>query len=275
VRTAGNPDTHVILRGGRFGPNFEASHVGKALDLIGAAGLPRRLMVDASHGNSGKDHRRQPVVAASIAEQVAAGERGLAGVMLESFLAAGRQEPGPPATLAYGQSVTDACLDFETTAAVLDHLAAAVRSRREFLCQTGRARAPLTHHGQPGQRLVDPLLRHPEQPLPFAIVEHLASELQSATCEPGDVIFREGQHGERFYIIAAGQARAGKDGKQLSELGAGDSFGGIALPRYTELFEQSVIVNSALAQVSPRPSPPCPALRVSRVGQRTPAVSAG
>jgi hypothetical protein len=89
------------------------------------------------------------------------------------------------------------------------------------------------------------------------------------------VIFREGQHGERFYIIAAGQARAGKDGKQLSELGAGDSFGGIALPRYTELFEQSVIVNSALAQVSPCPSPPCPALRVSRVGRRTPAVSAG
>jgi 3-deoxy-7-phosphoheptulonate synthase len=133
VTTAGNSDTHVILRGGRSGPNYEASHVAKALDLIEGAGLPRRVMVDASHGNSGKDHRRQPAVAASIAEQVAAGERGLTGVMLESFLRAGRQEPGPPATLTYGQSVTDACLDFETTAAVLDGLAAAVRSRRNVL----------------------------------------------------------------------------------------------------------------------------------------------
>jgi 3-deoxy-7-phosphoheptulonate synthase len=72
-------------------------------------------------------------VAASIAEQVAAGEDGLAGVMLESFLAEGRQEPGPPATLTYGRSVTDACMDIGTTAAVLDELAAAVRSRRSFL----------------------------------------------------------------------------------------------------------------------------------------------
>jgi 3-deoxy-7-phosphoheptulonate synthase len=131
VTTAGNADTHVILRGGRSGPNYEASHTAKALDLIAAAGLPRRLMVDASHGNSGKDHRRQPVVTASIAEQVAAGERGLTGVMLESFLVEGRQEPGPPHTLTYGQSVTDACMDFATTAAVLAELAAAVRTRRQ------------------------------------------------------------------------------------------------------------------------------------------------
>jgi 3-deoxy-7-phosphoheptulonate synthase len=130
VTTAGNPDTHVILRGGRAGPNYEASDIAKALDLIGAAGLPGRLMVDASHGNSGKDHRRQPAVAAAIAGQVAAGERGLAGVMLESFLREGRQEPGPPATLTYGQSVTDACMDFATTAAVLAELAGAVSSRR-------------------------------------------------------------------------------------------------------------------------------------------------
>jgi 3-deoxy-7-phosphoheptulonate synthase len=133
VTTAGNPDTHVILRGGRGGPNYEASHVAKALDLITTAGLPRRLMIDASHGNSVKDHRRQPAVAAAIAEQVAAGEYGVTGVMLESFLQAGRQEPGPPATLIYGQSVTDACLDIDTTAAVLDALAAAVQSRRNAL----------------------------------------------------------------------------------------------------------------------------------------------
>jgi 3-deoxy-7-phosphoheptulonate synthase len=133
VTTAGNSDTHVILRGGRSGPNYEASHVAKALDLIEGAGLPRRVMVDASHGNSGKDHRRQPFVATSIAEQVAAGEGGLTGVMLESFIAEGRQEPGPPGTLTYGQSVTDACMDVGTTAAVLEDLAAAVRSRRSFL----------------------------------------------------------------------------------------------------------------------------------------------
>ena len=143
VTTAGNPDTHVILRGGRGGPNYEASHVAKALDLITTAGLPRRLMVDASHGNSGKDHRRQPAVAAAIAEQVAAGEHGVTGVMLESFLQAGRQEPGPPATLTYGQSVTDACLDIDTTAAVLDTLAASVRTRRTtLLTRTVRGPAP-------------------------------------------------------------------------------------------------------------------------------------
>jgi 3-deoxy-7-phosphoheptulonate synthase len=90
-------------------------------------------MVDASHGNSGKDHRRQPLVATAIADQVGTGENGLTGVMLESFLREGKQEPGSPATLTYGQSVTDACMDFETTAAVLDNLAAAVRSRRKFL----------------------------------------------------------------------------------------------------------------------------------------------
>jgi len=81
VTTAGNPDTHVILRGGRSGPNYEASHVTKALDLIAGAGLPRRLMVDASHGNSVKDHRRQPVVAASIADQAAARPSSTAAVV--------------------------------------------------------------------------------------------------------------------------------------------------------------------------------------------------
>ncbi len=133
VKTAGNPDTHVVLRGGQTGPNYGASHVSKALDMVAGAGLPRRLMVDASHGNSWKDHRRQPLVAAALADQVAAGERGLTGVMLESFLREGRQEPGSQATLTYGQSVTDACMDIGTTAGVLDGLAAAVRSRRNWL----------------------------------------------------------------------------------------------------------------------------------------------
>jgi 3-deoxy-7-phosphoheptulonate synthase len=129
VTTAGNPDCHVILRGGRSGPNYQAGQVTQALATITAAGLPRRVMVDASHGNSGKDHRRQPAVAGSLAEQVAGGELGLVGVMLESFLRAGRQEPGDPAELAYGQSITDACMDVDTTSAVFSALATARRRR--------------------------------------------------------------------------------------------------------------------------------------------------
>ncbi len=130
VRTAGNPDTHVVLRGGQAGPNYAAGHIAAALDMITGAGLPRRLMVDASHGNSWKDHTRQPLVAAALADQIAAGEPGLTGVMLESFLRAGRQEPASQATLTYGQSITDACIDIATTAGILHDLAAAVRSRR-------------------------------------------------------------------------------------------------------------------------------------------------
>jgi 3-deoxy-7-phosphoheptulonate synthase len=149
VSTSGNVDTHVILRGGRSGPNYSASHVAKALDLVTAAGLPRRLMVDASHGNSRKDHRRQPEVARTLAEQISAGERGVCGVMLESFLVAGRQDPGDPATLTYGQSVTDACMDIEMTSATLEALAASVSHRRQSssdLSRTVPGRLPTAGH---------------------------------------------------------------------------------------------------------------------------------
>ncbi len=135
VTTSGNPDTHVILRGGRSGPNYSSSHVTKALDLISAAGLPRRIMVDASHGNSGKDHTKQLGVADSLAEQLAAGQHGVAGVMLESFLVAGRQDPGDPATLTYGQSVTDACMDIDMTASALHTLAESVQARRRYVSE--------------------------------------------------------------------------------------------------------------------------------------------
>jgi 3-deoxy-7-phosphoheptulonate synthase len=135
VTTSGNPDTHVILRGGRSGPNYSSSHVSKALDLIAAARLPRRIMVDASHGNSGKDHTRQLGVADSLSEQLTSGEQGLVGVMLESFLVAGRQNPGDPATLTYGQSVTDACMDIEMTGAALEKLAGSVQARRRSSAQ--------------------------------------------------------------------------------------------------------------------------------------------
>jgi 3-deoxy-7-phosphoheptulonate synthase len=130
VTTAGNPDCHVVLRGGRRGPNYHQADISAALATIDECGLPARLMVDASHGNSGKDHRRQPVVVQALADQIAAGEQGIIGVMLESFLQAGRQELQDPATLVFGQSITDACMDIDTTAGVLETLAAAVRGRR-------------------------------------------------------------------------------------------------------------------------------------------------
>jgi len=128
VTTSGNPDAHVILRGGADGPNFDAGSVASALDVLRAAGLPPRVIVDASHGNSGKDHVRQAGVARELASRIAGGEPGVAGVMLESFLEAGRQDLGN--AMVYGRSVTDACLDWATTADVLDALAAAVTARR-------------------------------------------------------------------------------------------------------------------------------------------------
>ncbi|MBD8506226.1 3-deoxy-7-phosphoheptulonate synthase [Hoyosella sp. G463] len=130
VSTTGNPDTHVILRGGRGGPNYSEADIEAAAALLAKAGLPASVMVDASHANSGKSHIRQAEVAREIAAMVASGNRGISGVMLESFLVAGRQEPGP-GTLVYGQSVTDACMDLATTESLLDELAAAVISRRK------------------------------------------------------------------------------------------------------------------------------------------------
>lgn len=128
VTTAGNPDAHVILRGGATGPNHDAASVDSTLAALRRAGLPERVVVDASHGNSGKDHVRQAAVTREIAARIAAGERGVAGVMLESFLVAGRQDVG--ADMIYGQSVTDSCMDWDTTAALLDELAGAVAARR-------------------------------------------------------------------------------------------------------------------------------------------------
>jgi len=130
VSTRGNPYGHVILRGGARGPNYDAASVRGALDALRDAGLPERLIVDASHGNSERDYHRQPAVAGEIAAQIAAGERGIAGVMIESFLVAGRQELSDPARLVYGQSITDACIGWEDTVTVLRVLASAARERR-------------------------------------------------------------------------------------------------------------------------------------------------
>ena len=130
VSTRGNRDCHIILRGGQSGPNYDAVNVEKAATALRDAGLPPRLMVDMSHGNSGKDHRRQPIVAKEIAAQVAQGDASIFGVMMESFLVEGRQELVTPSTLRYGQSITDACMGWDTTVDVLGELAAAVRSGR-------------------------------------------------------------------------------------------------------------------------------------------------
>ena len=128
--TRGNPDCHVILRGGATGPNHDAASVQKTAQALRDAGLPPRLMIDTSHGNSDKDYRRQPLVAADIAAQLAQGERAIFGVMMESFLVDGRQDLVEPAGLRYGQSITDACLGWEATVPVLAALAGAVRARR-------------------------------------------------------------------------------------------------------------------------------------------------
>jgi 3-deoxy-7-phosphoheptulonate synthase len=130
VTSPGNRDCHPVLRGGHDGPNYTAPHVEKTLAMLAAAGLPRRVVIDASHANSGKDYRRQQAVAGDVAGQVAAGQPGIVGVMLESFIRPGRQEPGDLAQLTYGQSVTDACMDLAMTADVFGNLAAAIRARR-------------------------------------------------------------------------------------------------------------------------------------------------
>jgi 3-deoxy-7-phosphoheptulonate synthase len=128
LHTTGNPDTHLVLRGGGGKPNYGAEDVENALQLLRKADLPERLVIDCSHGNSGKDHLRQPIVADDVAGQIEAGQRGITGVMLESFLVPGRQNLG--GELTYGQSVTDACMGWEPTVGVLERLAAATATRR-------------------------------------------------------------------------------------------------------------------------------------------------
>ena len=131
VQTTGNPDCHVILRGGTSGPNYDAASVGKAAELLHKAGLRASALVDCSHGNSSKDYKRQPEVAGDIARQVAGGSSAVFGVMIESNLEEGRQDLKDPAALRYGQSITDACIGWDATLPVLSELAAAVRQRRE------------------------------------------------------------------------------------------------------------------------------------------------
>lgn len=130
VETSGNPDCHIILRGGESGPNYSAGSVRHCREQLSKEKLPPRLMIDVSHGNSGKDHRRQPEVIRELCERISAGEEGIFGVMMESFLAEGRQDLKPGVPPRYGQSITDACMSWETTAEVLKDLARALRTGR-------------------------------------------------------------------------------------------------------------------------------------------------
>ena len=129
VETRGNDDCHIILRGGKA-PNYDAASVQAACEELERAKLPARLMIDCSHANAAKQYRRQLEVAADIAGQLAAGERRIVGLMIESHLVEGRQDLVRGAQLTFGQSITDACLGWDDSAAVLANLAEAVRSRR-------------------------------------------------------------------------------------------------------------------------------------------------
>lgn len=129
VTTKGNSDCHVILRGGKT-PNFDADSVNVACEQAAGAGLDCRLMIDASHGNSSKKPENQPSVCQDIASQLAAGDSRIFGVMVESHLVAGRQDLTPGTALTYGQSITDGCIGWDESVAVLNSLADGVRKRR-------------------------------------------------------------------------------------------------------------------------------------------------
>ncbi|EMD35119.1 3-deoxy-7-phosphoheptulonate synthase [Gelatoporia subvermispora B] len=141
VKTRGNQDVHVILRGGTKGPNFASEHVKAAASAIEKArpGYHPSIMIDCSHGNSQKDHNNQPKVVDDICAQLVAGDRTVTGVMIESHINAGRQDVPPegPAALKHGVSITDACVDWESTVQMLDRLNEAVGQRRMNRIESG------------------------------------------------------------------------------------------------------------------------------------------
>ncbi|OZI53747.1 3-deoxy-7-phosphoheptulonate synthase [Bordetella genomosp. 5] len=129
--TRGNIDTHVILRGGKQGPNYDAASIDACCAALARAGQREQVMVDCSHANSNKSHDRQIDVARELAEQIAGGDQRITGIMIESNINAGRQDLKPGVPLAHGVSITDACISWPQTLPVLDDLARAVRARRE------------------------------------------------------------------------------------------------------------------------------------------------
>ena len=135
VETLGNPDCHVVLRGSVYGPNYDAESVAKAMDDMRAempaeSAASHGLIIDCSHGNSGKDEHRQAEVVRNIAGRIAAGEQGITGIMMESFIEGGTQKAAPLGQLVYGKSITDKCISWPDTEALLRELAEAVATRR-------------------------------------------------------------------------------------------------------------------------------------------------
>ncbi|MBD3881587.1 3-deoxy-7-phosphoheptulonate synthase [Phormidium tenue FACHB-886] len=127
ITTTGNPDGHLVLRGGKQGPNYDTEQVQKAAGTLASLGLAPRVMIDCSHDNSNKDYSRQPIVLQDVAAQLAAGSKHIMGIMIESHLQAGKQSiPQDLSKLVYGQSITDGCVDFATTANMLRSLAKTV-----------------------------------------------------------------------------------------------------------------------------------------------------
>jgi 3-deoxy-7-phosphoheptulonate synthase len=136
VSTTGNEDCHVILRGGKQ-PNYDAASVDAAAKSLAESGIPARIMIDCSHGNSGKEPAKQIAVGQNVAAQVAAGDPRIVGIMIESHLKAGRQDLIPGKSLVYGQSITDACVGWEDSRTVIDTLAEAARLRRAKAAANG------------------------------------------------------------------------------------------------------------------------------------------
>jgi len=133
VSTTGNKACHIILRGGASGPNYDAQSIAKMVEQLESRNLPPHLMVDCSHGNSSKDYRNQPKVAENLCEQLAAGSKAITAVMIESNIIEGNQKLGSDISkLIYGQSITDACISWQTTESVLEDLAKAVQARRKI-----------------------------------------------------------------------------------------------------------------------------------------------
>ena len=128
--TKGNKSCHIILRGGNGSPNYDAESIEAAAAVLSKSGLPTRVMIDCSHANSSKDHRRQPEVSSALAAQIAAGDIRIIGAMIESNLVEGNQEIVQGKAAVYGQSVTDACVSWETTETMLAELADAVATRQ-------------------------------------------------------------------------------------------------------------------------------------------------
>lgn len=137
VATAGNEDCHVILRGGKA-PNYDAASVSAACQDMAKSGLAQRVMIDASHANSSKNPENQPLVVDDVARQLESGDPRIVGLMIESHLVAGRQDMVPGEPLVYGQSITDGCIDWDASVAVLERLAGAVKARRLVASTSGK-----------------------------------------------------------------------------------------------------------------------------------------